>query len=204
MPSMPPIHKNDEVYILKGKDRGKTGRVLIIIPEKQRIVVEGVQMIKRHTRPNPQKNIKGGIVEKEASIHISNVAVVCKNCKEYTRLGVTVLEDGRRERTCKKCGAADNPLGRLRFRKHLDGKVYCENCIPKDRISGASSAPEPSELPGTSAASLVVIPCPLCRGMSHRPHGKRCESCSGYGSVRIPANFLNIYKPPKAEPLTEG
>ena len=64
MPSMPPIHKNDEVYILKGKDRGKTGRVLIIIPEKQRIVVEGVQMIKRHTRPNPQKNIKGGIVEK--------------------------------------------------------------------------------------------------------------------------------------------
>ena len=104
MPAMPPIRKNDEVYILKGKDRGKTGRVLIIIPEKQRIVVEGVQMIKRHTRPNPQKNIKGGIVGKEASIHISNVAVVCKNCKEYTRLGITVLEDGRRERSCKKCG----------------------------------------------------------------------------------------------------
>jgi large subunit ribosomal protein L24 len=103
---IPPIKKNDEVYVLRGKDRGKTGRVLIVIAQKQRIVVEGVQMIKRHTRPNPQKNIKGGIVEKEASIHISNVAVVCKNCSERTRIGMSVLEDGRRERTCKKCGNA--------------------------------------------------------------------------------------------------
>jgi large subunit ribosomal protein L24 len=103
MPAIPQIRKNDEVYVLRGKDRGKTGRVLIVIPQKQRIVVEGVQMIKRHTRPNPQQNIKGGIVEKEASIHISNVAVVCKNCKERTRIGMSVLEDGRRERTCKKC-----------------------------------------------------------------------------------------------------
>ena len=106
MPGIAPIRKNDEVYVLRGKDRGKTGRVLIVIPQKQRIVVEGVQMIKRHTRPNPQKNIKGGIVEKEASIHISNVAVVCKNCKERTRIGMTVLADGLRERTCKKCGNA--------------------------------------------------------------------------------------------------
>ena len=108
MPGITPIRKNDEVYVLRGKDRGKTGRVLIVIPQKQRIVVEGVQMIKRHTRPNPQKNIKGGIVEKEASIHISNVAFVCKSCKERTRIGMTVLADGRRERTCKKCG---NSLG---------------------------------------------------------------------------------------------
>jgi large subunit ribosomal protein L24 len=101
---IPPIKKNDEVYILHGKDRGKTGRVLIVNPEKQRIVVEGVQMIKRHTRPNPQKNIKGGIVEKEASIHISNVALICKNCKKRTRIGKTELSDGRRVRACKKCG----------------------------------------------------------------------------------------------------
>jgi len=104
MPAMPPIKKNDEVYILRGKDRGKTGRVLIVNPVKQRIVVEGVQMIKRHTRPNPQRNIKGGIVEKEASIHISNVAIVCKNCKKHTRIGRTVLSDGRHVRSCKKCG----------------------------------------------------------------------------------------------------
>jgi len=104
MSAMPPIKKNDEVYVLRGKDRGKTGRVLIVNPVKQRVVVEGVQMIKRHTRPNPQRNIKGGIVEKEASIHISNVALVCKNCKKHTRIGKTVLSDGRHVRACKKCG----------------------------------------------------------------------------------------------------
>ena len=106
MSAIPSIKKNDEVYILKGRDRGKTGRVLIVMPKKKRIVVEGVQTIKRHTRPNPQKNVKGGIVEKESPIDISNVAIVCKNCKEHTRLGIALLSDGRRERICKKCGSA--------------------------------------------------------------------------------------------------
>ena len=104
MSVIPPIKKNDEVFILGGKDRGKTGRVLIVIPKDQKIVVEGVQMIKRHTRPNPQRNIKGGIVEKEAAIHISNVAIVCKNCKQHARIANKVLADGRRVRACKKCG----------------------------------------------------------------------------------------------------
>jgi len=102
---IPPIKKNDEVMILRGKDRGKVGRVLIVMPAKDRIVVEGVQMIKRHTRPNPQKNIKGGIVEKEAAIHISNVAIVCKNCKKHTRIANKILADGQVTRACKKCGA---------------------------------------------------------------------------------------------------
>ncbi len=101
---IPPIKKNDEVYILRGKDRGKSGRVLIVNPGKARIVVEGVQLIKRHTRPNPQKNIKGGIVEKEAPIHISNVAIICKNCKKHTRIAKKVLTDGNSVRACKKCG----------------------------------------------------------------------------------------------------
>jgi large subunit ribosomal protein L24 len=104
MPTVCPIKKNDDVYILRGKDRGKSGRVLVVIPDKQRIVVEGVQLIKRHTRPNPQKNIQGGIVEREASVHISNVAILCKNCKKHTRLGSQVLTDGRKVRVCKKCG----------------------------------------------------------------------------------------------------
>ena len=103
--AIPPIKKNDEVYVLRGKDRGKTGRVLIVNPTKARIVVEGVQMIKRHTRPNPQKNIKGGIVEKEASIHISNVAIVCKNCKKHTRIANKILADDSVVRACKKCGS---------------------------------------------------------------------------------------------------
>jgi large subunit ribosomal protein L24 len=104
MSGMSPIKKNDEVYVLRGKDRGKSGRVLIVLPKDQKVVVEGIQMIKRHTRPNPQRNIKGGIVEKEAAIHISNVAVVCKNCKKHTRIANQVLGDGRRGRACKKCG----------------------------------------------------------------------------------------------------
>ena len=106
MPTVIPIKKNDEVAVLRGKDRGKTGRVLIVIPDKERIVVEGVQMIKRHTRPNPQRNIQGGIVEREAAIHISNVAIVCKNCKKGVRMGSQILADGRRIRTCRKCGTA--------------------------------------------------------------------------------------------------
>ena len=106
MPTVTPIKKNDEVYVLAGKDRGKTGRVLIVMPQDQKIVVEGVQMIKRHTRANPQRNVKGGIVEKEAPINISNVALVCKNCKKHTRLSMQVLGDGRHQRTCKKCGNA--------------------------------------------------------------------------------------------------
>jgi large subunit ribosomal protein L24 len=106
MPTVPPIKKNDEVFILRGKDRGKTGRVLIVMPRDQKIVVEGVQMIKRHTRQNPQKNVKGGIVEKEAPIHLSNVAIVCKNCHAHTRVAHKVLDDGQRVRSCKKCGNA--------------------------------------------------------------------------------------------------
>ena len=104
MAVIPPIKKNDEVYILHGKDRGKTGRVLIVNPEKQRIVVEGVQMIKRHTRPNPQKNIKGGIVEREAAIHASNVMLVDPDTNEASRIGSQTLPDGRRVRISRKSG----------------------------------------------------------------------------------------------------
>ena len=76
MSTITAIKKNDEVFVLAGKDRGKTGRVLIVDPAAGRIVVEGVQMIKKHTRPNPKKNVKGGVVEKEAAIDISNVSIV--------------------------------------------------------------------------------------------------------------------------------
>src|SRR5437660_9527804 len=103
MPAMPAIKKNDEVYILRGKDRGKTGRVLIVIPKDQKVIVEGVNMIKRHTRPNPQRNIKGGIVEREAALHASNVQLVCPECGAVTRIGHKILGDGRKVRVCRKC-----------------------------------------------------------------------------------------------------
>ena len=104
MATLPPIKKNDQVYVLAGKDRGKTGRVLIVHPQDRKVVVEGVQIIKRHTKANPQRNIKGGIVEKESAIDMSNVALICKNCGKHGRLSNQVLGDGRRVRSCKKCG----------------------------------------------------------------------------------------------------
>ena len=77
--------------------------VLRVLPEGNRLVVEGVNIIKRHTKPNPQKNIKGGIVEREASMHASNVQLVCPECNKMTRLGKKVLTDGRKVRICRKC-----------------------------------------------------------------------------------------------------
>ena len=97
------IRKNDSVVVITGRDRGKRGRVLRVIPEKRRVIVEGVNFIKRHTRPNPQKNIKGGIVEREAPLSASNVQLVCPECSNPTRVGRKLLDDGRRVRYCRKC-----------------------------------------------------------------------------------------------------
>ena len=98
-----PIRKNDNVLVITGKNRGARGRVLKIDPAKNRLVVEGVNIIKRHTKPNPQKNVKGGVVEREASIHASNVQLLCPECGKQTRVGRKVLGDGRKVRICRKC-----------------------------------------------------------------------------------------------------
>jgi large subunit ribosomal protein L24 len=97
------IKKNDQVHILAGKDRGKTGKVLRVFPKKDRAIVEGINFIQKHTRPNPQKNVKGGILPKESSIHLSNLMVVCKRCNKRARVGFSELGDGRKARVCKKC-----------------------------------------------------------------------------------------------------
>jgi large subunit ribosomal protein L24 len=98
-----PIRKNDNVLVTTGKDSGKRGRVLRVLPEKNRLVVEGVNLIKRHTKPNPQRNVKGGVVSREASLHASNVQLVCPECGQQTRIGRRVLGDGRKVRFCRKC-----------------------------------------------------------------------------------------------------
>ena len=98
-----PIRKNDNVVVVTGKDRGKRGRVLKVVPDKNRLVVEGVNIIKRHTKPNPQRGIKGGLVEREAALHASNVQLVCPECGKPTRLGRRILGDGRKVRICRKC-----------------------------------------------------------------------------------------------------
>jgi large subunit ribosomal protein L24 len=98
-----PIRKNDNVVVITGKDRGKRGRVLKVVPGTNRLVVEGVNMIKRHTKPNPGNQIKGGIVAREAALHASNVQLVCPECGVQTRVGRKLLGDGRKVRICRKC-----------------------------------------------------------------------------------------------------
>ena len=99
------IKKGDSVEVVAGKDAGKRGRVLKVDPERERLVIEGVNLIKRHTKPNPQKRIQGGIVEREASIHVSNVMVVSPDSGQRTRVGYKILDDGRKVRVAKTDGA---------------------------------------------------------------------------------------------------
>ncbi|OIP43551.1 50S ribosomal protein L24 [Candidatus Desantisbacteria bacterium CG2_30_40_21] len=97
------VKKGDKVEVIAGKDKGKKGKILHVFPDKQRVLVEGANMIKKHTRPNPQKAQTGGIVTKEASLHVSNVMFICPNCNRSTRLGHLVLEGGTKSRICRKC-----------------------------------------------------------------------------------------------------
>jgi large subunit ribosomal protein L24 len=99
------IRKGDTVRVLSGKSAGKSGRVLSVNPRKNTVIVEHTHLIKRHTRPNPAKNIKGGIVEREAPINVSNVQVVCGSCGKNARIGHHVLPDGSKNRVCKRCNA---------------------------------------------------------------------------------------------------
>ncbi len=95
------VKKNDIVKVIAGKDRGKTGKILKVFPKKERVIIEGVNLVKRHTRPN-QQNPQGGIVEKEAPIHVSNVMLVQDN--KPSRTGIRILADGSRVRFSKKTG----------------------------------------------------------------------------------------------------
>jgi len=99
------IRKNDSVMIIAGRERGKTGKVLRVIPDKDAAIIERVNLIKRHSRPKgPQQ--PGGIVEKEASIHASNLMIMCDKCNAPVRIGRKILADGKKIRICRRCGEA--------------------------------------------------------------------------------------------------
>jgi large subunit ribosomal protein L24 len=102
----PRLKKNDMVVVIAGKDRGRQGKVLRILPSSDRVIVERVNLIKRHTRPNPSKNIAGGISEKEAPLHISNVMLVDPDRNAPTRVGRRRDNEGNPERFAKKSGSA--------------------------------------------------------------------------------------------------
>jgi large subunit ribosomal protein L24 len=97
------LRKNDTVQVLAGRDAGKQGKVLKVLREKNRVIVQGVGFTKKHTRPNPQRNIKGGIAEREAPIHASNVMIVCGECGKRTRIGHKLMADGKKARICRRC-----------------------------------------------------------------------------------------------------
>jgi len=100
------IKKNDLVEVIAGKDAGKRGKVLEVLRDRGRVVVQGVGFIKRHTRPNPQRNIKGGIAEREAAIHVSNVMMISPEDDKRTRIGSKTLADGRKIRVARRGGEA--------------------------------------------------------------------------------------------------
>ncbi len=96
------IKREDFVYVIAGKDRGRKGKVLQVIPKKERVIVEGINIVKKHQKPT--QTTQGGIIEKPAPIHVSNVMLVCPKCGKPTRVGFAFLDDGTKVRKCKKCG----------------------------------------------------------------------------------------------------
>jgi large subunit ribosomal protein L24 len=99
------IRKNDSVMVISGKERGKTGKVLRVNPKEDAVIIERVNVVKRHTKPRgPQQ--AGGIVEKEASLPASNIMIMCDKCNAPVRIGRKVLGDGNKVRICRRCGEA--------------------------------------------------------------------------------------------------
>lgn len=97
------LRKGDTVLVVAGRERGKSGKLLKMIPEKNRATVERLHMVKRHRKGQGVQN-PGGITEKEASVHLSNLMLICARCNKPTRIGARRLEDGRLVRTCRRCG----------------------------------------------------------------------------------------------------
>ncbi len=99
------IIRDDKVKVIAGNNKGKIGKVLKVIVDKNRVIVEGVNIVKKHQKPN-QANQQGGIIEKEAPIHVSNVMLVCSNCDKAVRVSKRRTEDGKVERICRSCNKA--------------------------------------------------------------------------------------------------
>lgn len=97
------IRHGDTVKVMAGRSKGKSGKVLSVNPAKSTVTVERVNIIKKHTRANPSKNVRGGILDKEGPIHVSNVMLVCPGCGKHTRAGHTTLPDGTKVRMCRRC-----------------------------------------------------------------------------------------------------
>ncbi len=96
------IHKGDQVMVISGKESGKTGKVMRVDPDKGRLAIERLNMMRRHTRPDPKKNPQGGVIEREGPIDVSNVMLVCPACGKGTRVGYRVIDGGGKVRVCRR------------------------------------------------------------------------------------------------------
>jgi len=99
---MADMKKNDTVTVMTGKDSGKKGKILRMYPQRNRVLIEGVNLVKKHMRPT-RDNPKGGIHQMERPVHMSNVMLVCPRCAQKTKIGCKILSDGTKKRICKKC-----------------------------------------------------------------------------------------------------
>lgn len=97
------VRKKDTVMVISGKDKGKTGEVLSVMPKVGKVIVKGVNIVSKHQKPNKQ-NVEGGIIQKEAPIYSSKVMLYCNKCESVTRISHKILDDGTKVRVCKKCG----------------------------------------------------------------------------------------------------
>lgn len=97
------LRKDDQVEVLSGKDKGRVGKILKVDPQSNKAIVEKVNMVKRHAKPNPA-NQQGGIIDKEAMLNLSNLQLICPKCAKTSRIGKKILDDGSKVRVCKKCG----------------------------------------------------------------------------------------------------
>ena len=101
--SLARVKKDDTVYVISGKDKGKRGKVESILVDKGKVIVAGVNVVKRHTKPNPRV-MQAGIIEKNAPLHLSKVMLVCTKCDKATRIRTETTPDGKKARFCKRCG----------------------------------------------------------------------------------------------------
>lgn len=102
------LKRDDRVEVIAGRDKGRVGKILRVLPDQHRVVVERINIIKRHTKPS-MANQQGGIIEKEASIHVSNVMLICPKCAKASRVGKKILADGAKVRVCRRCGETIEP-----------------------------------------------------------------------------------------------
>ena len=159
------VRKNDQVVVVSGKDRGKRGRVLEVYPGLKRVLVEGVNVVKRHTKPNPQRNVKGGIASKEAPLHASNVMLIDPDSGKPTRVGYRIEADGTKTRIARRSEAA---LGTLTREQDRRGRGPAP--APRER---AATPPAPGKKATRTAAPKTTKKAAAKAAPAAKPAGKK-------------------------------